>query len=107
MKKYNIKTIDIQSKEWHDKVNGNSYFSAIITLNYGMPNCKTIAIPFQYGYGDQYIHESLHVLQTENYIPCSDVYSLSRYCNDNDIILRANKKDKCLKREVKSFTEYL
>lgn len=107
MKKYNIKTIDIHAKEWFDRVNGNSYFSAIINLNYGLKDCKTIGLPYQYGYGSQYIQESLHVLQTENYIPCSDVYSLSRYCDENSIILRTFKKEKCLKREVKSFTEFI
>ena len=33
-----VKTIDVQVKEWFDKVNGNSYFAGIITINFGMKN---------------------------------------------------------------------
>jgi len=47
-----IKTIDVQAKEWFDKLNGNSYFSGIITLNFGMPDVETFIIRFQYGCGD-------------------------------------------------------
>jgi hypothetical protein len=54
-----IKTIDVSCKEWFDKVNGNSYFSAQVTLNHGMEDEVTYKIPFQYGYGDQYRHEAL------------------------------------------------
>lgn len=106
-KTFKIKTIDIQAKEWFDKANGNSYFSAIVTLNYGLKDCKVIGIPFQYGYENGYIHTALHVLQCENYIPCNDVYSLPRYCYENGIELRTSKKENCLKREVKEFTKYL
>jgi hypothetical protein len=52
----NLKTIDIEAKEWRDKVNGNSYFSSDITLNYGMNDQEIIKLPFQYGYGDFYYH---------------------------------------------------
>ena len=40
-----IKTIDINAKEWRDKINGNSYFSAIITINYGLENEEKIEMP--------------------------------------------------------------
>ena len=45
MQQTTIKTIDIQAKEWFDKVNGNSYFSAIATINYGLQDQKTINVP--------------------------------------------------------------
>ena len=35
------KTIDVNAKEWFDKINGNSYFCGTITLNYGMNNEET------------------------------------------------------------------
>ena len=47
------KTIDIQAKEWFDKVNGNSYFAGTITLNYGTETEETFLLPFQYGYGNE------------------------------------------------------
>ena len=60
-----IKTIDIQAKEWFDKVNGNSYFAALVTVNFGMSDEKTIKVPYQYGYGDSSRYESIKQLQTE------------------------------------------
>ena len=105
MKTLKIKTIDIQAKEWRDKQAGNSYFSAIITLNFGLENEKTINVPFQYGYDESYIHESLHQLKTENYLPL-DANVLWRYCEDNNIVLRTSKKENCLKSEVKNLVKY-
>ena len=37
-------------KEWHDKINGNTYFSACID---DIEKQKNYKIPFQYGYGSQ------------------------------------------------------
>ena len=105
METYKIKTIDLQSKEWFDKVNGNSYFSAVITLNFGLKDQKIINVPFQYGYGLQYEYTALHQLQTENFIPL-DALTLWQYTRENNIILRSSKKDKCLKSEVKNFVAY-
>lgn len=59
-----IKTIDVNAKEWFDKVNGNSYFSAIITLNYGMKSDATIKLRFQYGYGSSYLDMTVKELVT-------------------------------------------
>lgn len=96
-----IKTIDIQAKEWFDKVNGNSYFSGIVTLNYGMKNEKTFKMPFQYGYGEHYIHMASELLKKEKIIALKDNYvRLWQYCRDNKIILRTSKKENCLKREL-------
>ena len=36
MKTTDLKTIDIKTLVWFDKVNGNSYFAQTITLNFGM-----------------------------------------------------------------------
>lgn len=101
-----IKTIDLQAKEWSDKVNGNSYFSAQITLNFGTETQRTINVPFQYGYGSHFEAEALHQLQCENLIPINEVNSLWHYCDLNNIIFRSSKKDKCLKSEVKNFVNY-
>ena len=108
MKNYTINTIDLQAKEWFDKVNGNSYFAAIITLNFAMPDEETITLPFQYGYGNQYETEALNTLHSEGYISSTlGVYSLQSFCAENNIILRSSKKDKCLKRELTSLTQYV
>ena len=103
MKLSQLKTIDINAKEWRDKINGNSYFSSDVTLNYGMNTQETIKVPFQYGYGDHYIHQSLREIQK--------LFPKSKWSKENllgkyqiqeeyKIIIRNNIKTNCLKREL-------
>lgn len=118
MKTIEIKTIDIKAKTWFDKVNGNSYFAALVTINFGLGGTilrehtfspseyyeeKEIKVPFQYGYGEQYITETLHQLQTDGILP-NDIrsYTLNQYCTDNNIILRTSNQKNCLKRDLKN-----
>jgi hypothetical protein len=96
-----MKTLDIQAKTWFDKVNGNSYFSALITIDFGTKNEKQIKLPFQYGYGSQYEQETKAVLTEHNYISPKHHENLYNYCIANKIILRSNNQTGCLKRELK------
>ena len=106
MKQSEVKTIDIQAKEWFDKVNGNSYFSARITLNYGMQDATDCFLPFEYGYGDFYIDKATQELERLGYIS-PEHYSnggtqaLWAYCQDKGIVLRTNKQKGCKKRDLK------
>jgi hypothetical protein len=60
-----IRSIFIECREWFDKVNGNSYFSARIWVNGG----QVAIIPFSYGYGDFYIYEAQKKLLELGYLP--------------------------------------
>lgn len=97
------KTIDIQAKEWFDEINGNSYFSGTITLNYLLDNEETFLMPFQYGYGSSYKCEAQKTLNQFNKISSNFVeyQSLYTYCKENNIILRSAIKRNSLKRELK------
>tara|TARA_R110002167_G_C12140725_1_gene600162 strand:- start:100 stop:429 length:330 start_codon:yes stop_codon:yes gene_type:complete len=95
------KTIDLNAKTWFDKVNGNSYFSGTITLNYGTETEETFLMPFQYGYGSQHEQEAKKILTEFNKISTPYGLSLYSYCKDNNIILRHSLKKNCLKRELK------
>jgi hypothetical protein len=102
-----ISTIDIKALSWFDKVNGNSYFAAIVTIDYGTPNEKEIKLPFQYGYGDQYEYEAGNALDESGIITLEKYQngskqSLWRYCEENEIILRKNKRTGCKKSELKN-----
>lgn len=103
-----IKTIDIQAREWFDKANGNSYFSARITTDYGTPECKEYKLPFQYGYGEHYI-DMANAYLIENKIidgkrnDNGGYPALWQYCKDNGIILRTNKNEGCLKKYVENY----
>lgn len=98
-----MKTLDIQAKEWFDKINGNSYFSALITIDFGMDSEKSIKIPFQYGYDNQYLCASLNELRTLGFIDIDNFTPLYRYCNDKGIVFNSSKLNKCLKRDVVSW----
>ena len=89
-------TIDINAKHWFDRINGNSYFSAEITINYGQENAQTFILPFQYGYGDAYIYASLNKLRELGYINATNTADL----REEGIILRYHIEKNCKKREL-------
>jgi hypothetical protein len=97
-KQMKVNTIDINAKEWFDKVNGNSYFAANVTLNFGQPDKINIVLPFQYGYGDSYQYEAMKVLNEQNYINVKYLHEL----RDNKIIVRYNIQRNCKQRELKN-----
>ena len=59
------KSLFIEGREWFDKVNGNSYFSARIWVDGG----QVAILTFQYGYGDQYLYEAQKKLLELGYLP--------------------------------------
>ena len=65
IKEIEIKSLFIECREWFDKVNGNSYFSARIWVNGG----QVAILPFQYGYGDQFTYEAQKKLLELGYLP--------------------------------------
>ncbi len=88
--------LTVTAREWFDKVNGNSYFAALVTYN-----DKQIKIPFQYGYGDQYLTATANQLQLDGILPNDQtIYGLPRYCRENNIEFHATIKRDCLKRNV-------
>ncbi len=96
-----IQNIDIKAREWFDKVNGNSYFSARIYIN----DQEVGILPFQYGYDDHYIDMATAYLHENGFIDSprhsnGSRGSLWRYCKDNNIRLTTTKQERCLKREL-------
>ena len=94
-----VKTIDIQAKEWFDKINGTSYFSAVITLNFGLKNQKQFKLPFQNGYGEYYQYKALELLKNKGLINTDRTFELY----EQGIVLRSEIQTKCLKKEVVNF----
>jgi hypothetical protein len=91
--------LEIHAKEWFDRVNGNSYFSAKVYLD----DKPVATLPFQYGYGDHYQDRTKHAIEPilKNMgIEFDDYDVLWRICSENDIKLVYSKQEKCLKREV-------
>jgi hypothetical protein len=102
-----IKTIDINAMSWFDKVNGNSYFAAVVTVDFGLKSAKEIKLPFQYGYGSQHEQEAgaeldrLGIIKLKRY-PNGNTEALHTYCTENKIILRSIKAENCKKADLKN-----
>ena len=99
-----MKKLDINAKEWFDKVNGNSYYAGQIIIDYGMESQKRIVMPFDYGYGNYYEQEAKAILTEHNYISTGYGENLYTYCKNNGIIFRSNKEKNCKKAELKSLS---
>lgn len=98
-----MKTLDVQAKEWYDKSAGNSYFSVLITIDFGYPTQREIKLPFQYGYESQYEFESLKTLIERGYFKKNAGTSLSRVCREAGVILNSSKLEKCKQKDVKAW----
>jgi len=91
-----MNSIFIDAKEWFDKVNGNSYFSARIEIN----GEEIARLPFQYGYETFYQQVALAYL-IENGLVDSDTRSLWNLKEKGVPIYTT--KTKALLRDVKAW----
>ena len=96
-----MKYLRIDAKEWFDKANGNSYFSARIYAD----GEHIATLPFQYGYGNHYIDMAGEWLANNNYMYLPRHENGSRkqlwdHCRSNNIELITFKQERCLKREL-------
>lgn len=99
-----VKTIDVDVKEWFDKTYGNSYFSAQVVINYGMKTAKKVFISYEYGYGSHALTVAMRRLEKLKIIKDLETNEqLHSYCTRKGIILRHNKEENCLKRQMISF----
>lgn len=58
------RSLFVECREWFDKVNGNSYFSARLWVDGG----QVAILTFQYGYEEQYLYEAQKKLLELGYI---------------------------------------
>ncbi len=68
--------ITIVGRRWFDRINGNTYFSAVALIN----GKQVAEIPFEYGYGNQYEHSMFNLLFKLGY--CADRESYSNGSNE-------------------------
>lgn len=90
-----IKPLIIRGKSWFDRVNGNSYCSARVTINFGMPDEQTFSVPFQYGYGSYYEQASFEEIERITNLTSWELRDHARNIPTDSRI----QKD-CLKRDV-------
>ena len=95
-----IKTIDINAKEWYDKINGNSYFSGYVVVNKGTKSENIFIMRFQYGYGEQYLTTGIQMIC--DYYDLGEIISPTMFFRENNIKLNNKIKENCLQRELKN-----
>ncbi len=85
--------IEVRAKEWFDRVNGNSYFSARVYLD----DEEIAVLPFQYGYGSHYEHMAMQAIKgilKDRDFEFDDNDQIWRICAENNIKLITNKQEK-------------
>lgn len=94
--------ITIIARRWLDRINGNTYFSAV-----GLINGKTaVNIDFEYGYGNHYEDRIFQELQKAGY--CSDFIKYSNggsealwvYCDRKGITKYVTHSDVNRKKDL-------
>lgn len=93
-----MKVLEVIAKTWRDRTYGNTYFAAKVYIDGEF----VVALPFQYGYGDQYLDNVQSVLEKMGIIR-ETWRSLRHAVEDTGAIFSAHKHENCLKREVKAW----
>ncbi len=95
------KMITIQTKEWFDKVNGNTYFSAEVFLSMD----KILSLPFQYGYSGA--RQEAESRLAKHFLSCAERCGVRDRLRKNGIEI-SETKTKSLKRELskESFEDF-
>lgn len=95
-------SVRVRVKEWFDKVNGNSYFSARVWVEDNL----VVVLPLQYGYESHGVDRAISELAGLPYYPNrGEREAYWRYCEENKMKLEYDKEENCLKRDVKAFGE--
>ena len=93
--------ITIQTKEWFDKVNGNTYFSSEVFLGSDL----ILSLPFQYGYNGA--RDTVERMLAKHFDGCAERWELRDLLRKNGIEI-SETKTKSLKRELskESFEDF-
>lgn len=91
-----MQTLEIQGRLWNDGT--NTYNSAEIICDYSLPTEKVFYLPFNYGYENQFIHNSIQLLVNAGELPQGtiserqvkelgiDVITSFKYCKKREMI---------------------
>jgi hypothetical protein len=91
-----MQTLEIQGRLWNDGT--NTYNSAEIICDYSLPTEKVFYLPFNYGYENQFIHNSIQLLVDAGELPQGtiserqvkdlgiDVITSFKYCKKREMI---------------------
>ena len=102
-KNVSLKTVNVIGKKWFDRVNGNTYNSAVVTVNQGFKNEFSFSLPITYGYGDYYLQRTIEFLASIGAVESYNTFH--RMQLDNKIRVTAYCIDNCKKSDVKAWGE--
>ena len=88
--------VEVYGREWHDKVNGNSYHSVYVSIN----DKLVITVPFQYGYGDSYIQSATEAMIEAGYLPNPLSIMINTYCKGKSIHCVCHIQRGCKKNQL-------
>lgn len=103
--KIEVETIEIRAKEWFDRVNGNSYFSCVVSVNRWAESAESRVVllcPMQYGYGEHYLTAARNALLDAGFMVGEGI-GLVRWCRENGVPLYHSIEQKCRQRVVKEW----
>jgi hypothetical protein len=95
--------ITIIGKRWFDRINGNTYFSAVGIVN----GVEVVHIPYEYGYGNHFEDRIFNELVKAGYCADCETYSNGstetfwRYCQDRNINKYVSVSDVKRKKDLK------
>jgi len=96
-----IKTLDVEAKYYESRLSGTAYGNIRVTINLGMPDEQTLYNDEELNLnGELYKQEAFELLKHYGYIPEDTPLPLWRYCQDNNIVLRATET-KTTKKNIK------
>ena len=88
--------IEVQGREWFDKVNGNSYHCVYISINGSL----VITVPFTYGYEDSYKYTATNAMSEAGYLPNPLSINVDTYCRKNGIHCVCHIQRGCKKNQL-------
>lgn len=94
--------ITVIGRRWFDRINGNTYFSAVGIVN----GKEVVSIPFEYGYGDHYEDRIFQELEKAGYLPDVKHHNngsserLWNYCERNNITKYSTVSDVKRKKDL-------
>ena len=89
-------SIFVEIREYFDKSNGNSYFSARIHIDGEV----VFTMPMEYGYGDHGQHQAMKEIVKRGYLPELEPYKAFTWALRDLGVIYYSTKCKVLKREL-------
>jgi len=98
-----IISIDIVTRGYWDKTNGNSYIAGWVTVNSGLPTAKEFILPFQYGDKSMQLQFAYQLLSNSKVLPTfNNSQYMANYIRHNGIVVNTSHADGYKQSDLKA-----